>query len=67
MGRARIDMHRLQEVIRLHRLGRRGRAIARQLHIGRNTVNGYLEALAKAGALEGACDELPSFSFSKAG
>lgn len=60
MGRARIDMHRLQEVIRLHRLGRSGRAIARQLRIGRNTLGGYLDAVTKAGLLDGSADELPA-------
>ena len=60
MGAARIDMHRLQEVIRLHRLGRSGRAIARQLRIGRNTVGAYLDAVSEAGLLEGSADELPA-------
>lgn len=59
MVRARIDMHRLQEVIRLHRLGRSGRVIARQLRIGRNTLGSYFDALAKAELLEGPTDELP--------
>ncbi len=32
MSRARTDMHRLQELVRLHRIGKkRVRAIARQL------------------------------------
>ena len=60
MGAARIDMHRLQEVVRLHRLGRSGRAIARQLRIGRNTVGGYLESLSKAELLDGPAEELPA-------
>ena len=60
MGRARIDMHRLQEVLRLHRLGLSARAIARQLRIGRNTLGGYLDAVSKAGLLDGSADELPA-------
>ncbi len=60
MGAARIDMHRLQEVIRLHRLCRSRREIARQLHIGRNTVNGYVDAISKVGLLDGAADDLPA-------
>jgi len=60
MGAARIDMHRLQEVIRLHRLGRSGRAISQQLRIGRNTLRRYLDAVSKAGLLDGEADELPS-------
>jgi hypothetical protein len=52
-------MHRLQEVVRLHRMGRSSRVIARQLQMGRNTIKGYLEALERVGLLEGAADELP--------
>lgn len=52
-------MHRLQEVIRLHRLGKSSRRIARQLAMGRNTVGAYLERLAQAGVLEGPHDSLP--------
>jgi len=60
MGRARIDMHRLQEVVRLCRLGVSRREIARQLRVGRNTLSRYLAAVSKAGLLEGAIDELPT-------
>lgn len=52
-------MHRLQEVVRLHRLGESGRTIARQLHVGRNTITRYLEALATAGVLDGSPEDLP--------
>jgi hypothetical protein len=52
-------MHRLQEVIRLHRLGKSARQIARHLSMGRVTIRGYLEILAKAGVLEGAPGSLP--------
>jgi transposase len=52
-------MHRLQEVIRLHRLGQSGRQIARRLRMGRETVRGYLDAFLKAGLLEGTADDLP--------
>jgi transposase len=52
-------MHRLQEVIRLHRLGRSGRQIARRLRMGRETVRGYLEAFLEAGLLDGAAEDLP--------
>jgi transposase len=52
-------MHRLQEVIRLHRLGRSGRQIARRLRMGRETVRGYLDAFGKAGLLEGVAEDLP--------
>ena len=52
-------MHRLQEVIRLHRLGRSRRAIAKQLRMGRNTIRAYLKLLTEAGVLEGPPNELP--------
>lgn len=60
MGARRTDMHRLQEVIRLHRLGSSSRRIARQLSMGRDTIRSYLAALSKASLLEGPVDELPS-------
>lgn len=60
MGARRTDMHRLQEVIRLHRLGNSSRRIARRLRMGRDTIRGYLEILAKAGVLDGPADELPA-------
>ena len=59
-------MHRLQEIVRLHRLKRSSRAIARQLTMGRNTIKGYLEALSKAGVLEGDPDDLPGFEVLRA-
>ena len=59
MSARRTDMHRLQEVVRLHRLGRTGRQIARQLRMGRETVRGYLAALAAAAMLDGEAEALP--------
>jgi transposase len=59
MGARRTDMHRLQEVVRLHRLGVSSRGIARRLKMGRDTIRGYLEVLSKACVLEGPHDELP--------
>ena len=52
-------MHRIQEMIRLHRLGRGQRAVARQLRMGRDTVRTYHEKLGEAGLLDGPADELP--------
>lgn len=52
-------MHRLQEVIRLHRLGKSARRIGRDLSMGRNTVGEYLELLSLRGLLDGAPDQLP--------
>ena len=59
MSARRTDMHRLQEMVRLHRMGQSGRAIARQLRVGRNTVACYLEVFAKTCMLEGPEGELP--------
>jgi len=55
----RTDMHRLQEVIRFHRLGKSVRRIARHLSMGRNTIREYLALVSKAGLLEGPVDSLP--------
>ena len=52
MARSRTDMHRLQELVRLHRLGRTTRAIARMLGMGRNTITTYVGALTRAGLLQ---------------
>jgi hypothetical protein len=60
MGAHRTDMHRLQELVRLHRLGRSRRDIARLLGMGRDTIRGYGDALAKAGLLDGDAESLPT-------
>jgi transposase len=52
-------MHRLQELVRLHRLGRSARDMSRLLRMGRDTIRGYAEALALAGLLEGEPGALP--------
>ena len=52
-------MHKVQELVRLHRMGESARSIAAQLRISRNTVRNYLEAFAKAGLLDGSPEELP--------
>lgn len=59
MSARRTDMHRLQEMVRLHRMGQSGRAIARQLRLGRNTVACYLGVFARTGMLEGPEGNLP--------
>lgn len=45
-------MHRLQEGIRLHRLGQSARGIARQLSMGRDTIREYLALLSEGGFLD---------------
>lgn len=62
MAARRTDMHRLQEVIRLHRLGQSCRRIARQLGMGRDTIRHHLRILAQAGLLEGAPEALPDLT-----
>lgn len=52
-------MHRLQELVRLHRLGRTTREVARMLGMGRNTLAAYAEALREAGLLDGDPRALP--------
>lgn len=53
-------MHRLQELVRLHRMGTGKREVARLLKMSPRIELGYREALSKAGLLEGAVDALPS-------
>lgn len=59
MANRRTDMHRLQELIRLHRKGEDKHGIARQLRMSPNTERKYREALLGAGLLNGAADEIP--------
>lgn len=53
-------MHRLQELVRLHRMGLTERRAAKELRMGRNTAREYRRALAAAGMLDGSVDELPA-------
>ncbi len=53
MSRSRTDMHRLQELVRLCRMGRSARDVARLLRMGRNIVRAYREAIGGAGLLGG--------------
>ncbi len=59
-------MHRLQELVRLHRLGLTERRAARELRIGRNTAKEYRRALSDAGVLEGSAEALPELEVLKA-
>ena len=59
MAARRTDVHRLQEAVRLHRLGRRERKIARDLRMSRNTVQQAFKAFRAAGLLDGAPAALP--------
>jgi len=60
MSAARIGMNRLQELVRLHRMGTNVHEVARLLGMSPNTERAYREVLEQAGVLKGASDELPS-------
>ncbi len=58
-------MHRLQELVRLHRLGTGAREVARLLGMSPNTERDYRSALAAAALLLGPVDELPALEVLK--
>ena len=62
MSAHRLDMHRLQEFVRLHRLGLSSRDIARLLKMGRNTQRQYRRCLSDAGLLDGDPDQIPDLA-----
>lgn len=59
MSGARVDMQRLQELVRLHRMGTRCREVARLLKMGPAAELAYRQILEAAGLLQGSPDELP--------
>jgi hypothetical protein len=59
-------MHRLQELVRLHRLKTSAREVCRLLGMGRTTEWHYRQALEKAGLLLGDAAELPAIEVIKA-
>ncbi len=65
MSAKRLDMHRLQELVRLHRSGRSSREIARLLRMGRGTIHSYKETIKEAGLLDGG-SKVPDASALKA-
>ena len=58
-------MHRLQELVRLHRLGEGPRSVARQLKMSLNTEREYRNALKAAGLLVGDERSLPELEVLK--
>lgn len=62
MTAPQIAMHRLQEAVRLHRLGNSQRKISDKLRMGRTTLRRYLAALAAAHLLDGSADALPELT-----
>ncbi len=59
MSAERTDMHRLQELVRLHRLGHGSRTVARLLAMSPNTERRYREILQRAELLSGDATALP--------
>lgn len=59
MSNRRVDMDRLQELVRLHRMGTGAREVARLLNISPMTERTYRTALAAEGLLAGATDDVP--------
>jgi len=57
-----IEMHRLQELVRLHRMHTGKREVARLLGMSPNTERQYREVLSAAGLLAGAVSELPDLA-----
>lgn len=66
MSGRRTDMHRLQELVRLHRMGTKVREVARLLKMSPNTERLYREALEAAELLQGDPVELPELSILRA-
>lgn len=62
MTASQIDMHRLQEAVRLHRLENSRRSIAGSLKMGRATLRRYFSALEAAGLLDGDPSDLPDLA-----
>lgn len=61
-----VEMHRLQELVRLHRLKTSAREVCRLLGMGRTTEWHYRQALEKAGLLAGDPADLPAVEVIKA-
>jgi transposase len=59
MSAARMEMDRLMELVRLHRMGKPRRELCRMLVMSPKTVTKYVAALRSAGLLEGDPSQLP--------
>jgi transposase len=66
MATKRIEMHRLQELVRLHRMEVDCREVARMLQMGPNTERRYRLALQAEGLLQGSPEEVPEAEVLKA-
>lgn len=61
-----IEMHRLQELVRLHRMHTAKRDVARLVGVSPNTERQYRQALEQAGLLDGAVTEIPELAILQA-
>lgn len=61
-----VEMHRLQELVRLHRLKTSAREVCRLLGMGRTTEWHYRHVLSQAGLLDGDPGDLPPLEAIKA-
>ena len=59
MRQGLLDMHRLQELVRLHRMGVGAVKRAQILHMDRKTERKYRARIRLAGLLDGPADQLP--------
>jgi len=66
MSNRRTEMDRLQELVRLHRMGVGGREAARLLRMSPNTERQYRQALLRAELWDGDVSELPELEVLKA-
>lgn len=66
MAARRIVMHRLEELVRLHRLSVPVREVARLLKMSPRTERRYRQVLSAAGLLHGSTDSLPTVEELKA-
>lgn len=66
MSQWRVAMDRIQELLRLHRMGTGCRKVAKLLKMGPVQEKEYRQALMKAGLFEGSPEDLPSLEKLKA-
>src|SRR5215468_2846079 len=66
MSKRRVDMDRLQELVRLHRMGTGAREVARMLRMSPNTEREYRQALEKEGLLDGPAEDIAALEVLKA-
>ena len=65
MANPRTEMHRLEELVRLHRMGTGAREVARLLGISPTTERAYRQSLEASDLLEGSPSALPSLALLK--